>query len=256
MKIYSIFLNTASEKSIFVQIFDIIRSLPERHVVYGSISTVLCIAGVWIYSQCSKNLKSVIIQTIGWLVIINEIFFQFSLLFYSKWNFENSLPLEMCYISALLIPVFYNNQNFRPLKSWFFFAGFGGSFFAFLNTNLSEMDMVYMSIHYFFAHGLVIFIMLTIVVDGFSPTWKDYIQTIIHTSILVIVISTFNYFTESNYMFTRDKPPGTTFAELMPDWPYYFIIMLIIGLIFYTLLILSFFTYKTLINRSNRSKGL
>ena len=113
-----------------------------------------------------------------------------------------------------------------------------------------------MSIHYFFAHGLVIFIMLTIVVDGFSPTWKDYIQTIIHTSILVIVISTFNFFTGSNYMFTRDKPPGTTFAELMPDWPYYFIIMLIIGLIFYTLLILSFFTYKIFINRSNRSKEL
>jgi len=39
-------------------------------------------------------------------------------------------------------------------------------------------------------------------------------------------------------MFTRAKPPGTTFAELMPGWPYYFLMMLLIGLMFYTILML------------------
>ena len=226
------------KQNLFFQIIDIIKSLPERHVVYGSISTLLCIAGVWIYSHCLKKIKLLIIQTVGWLVIVNEIFFQFSLLFYDLWNFQNSLPLEMCYITALLIPIFSYYPNIRSLKSWFFFAGFGGSFFAFLNTNLSEMDMVYMSVHYFFAHGLVIFIMLILVVDGFRPKWSDYLKTIIHTSGLVCVIFIINYFLGSNYMFTMKKPPGTTFAELMPEWPYYFLIMLCIGLVCYTLMML------------------
>jgi len=240
MNNYLLVEHTLSNKNLFFEIIDIIRSLPERHVVYGLVSTLLCISGVWIYSHCSQKIKLIIIQTISWLVIINEFFFQFSLIFYDMWNLKNSMPLEMCYISALLIPVFNYRPNIRSLKSWFFFAGFGGSFFAFLNTNLSEMDMVYMSIHYFFAHGLVIFVMLIIVVDGFRPTWKDYFKTILYTSFLVIMISTINYLLDSNYMFTRSKPPGTTFAELMPGWPYYFVIMLLIGLVFYTFLMIVF----------------
>ena len=231
----------STEKKLLFQVLDVLKALPERHVVYGTISTLLCIAGVWIYTHCSSRLKSVIIQTVSWLVIINEFFFQISLIYYDIWTTKNSLPLEMCYISALLIPVFSYQRELRPLKSWFFFAGFGGSFFAFLNTNLSEIDMVYMSIHYFFAHGLVIFIMLIIVVDGFRPTWFDYFKTVIHTTLLVCVILSINYFLDSNYMFTRAKPPGTTFAELMPGWPYYFLMMLLIGLIFYTTLMLVSF---------------
>ena len=67
---------SATEKDLLFQILDIVRALPERHVIYGTISTLLCIAGVWIYSHCSMRLKSVIIQTVSWLVIVNEIFFQ------------------------------------------------------------------------------------------------------------------------------------------------------------------------------------
>ena len=93
---------------------------------------------------------------------------------------------------------------------------------------------------------MVIFIMFIIVIDGFRPTWNDYFKTILHTTLLVIFISTINYLLDSNYMFTRSKPPGTTFAELMPGWPYYFIIMLLIGLAFYTfLMIVSFITGTT-----------
>ena len=238
MNSYLLIDHTLSNKNLFFQIIDIIRSLPERHVVYGLVSTSLCVSGLWIYSHCSQKIKLIIIQAVSWLVIVNEIFFQLSLIFYNMWNLKNSLPLEMCYISALLIPVFNYFPNIRLLKSWFYFAGFGGSFFAFLNTNLSEMDMVYMSIHYFFAHGLVIFIMFIIVIDGYRPTWNDYFKTIFHTTLLVCFISTINYLLDSNYMFTRSKPPGTTFAELMPGWPYYFIIMLLIGLVFYTFLMI------------------
>jgi len=154
----------------------------------------------------------------------------------------------------LLIPVYSYQRELRSLKSWLFFAGFGGSFFAFLNTNLSELDMVYMSIHYFFAHGLVIFVMLIIVIDGFRPTWFDYFKTVMHTTLLVCVISSINYFLDSNYMFTRAKPPGTTFAELMPGWPYYFLMMLLIGLMFYTILMLVNLIPVNLNNAQNAQK--
>ena len=219
-------------------ILNIIASLPSQHVIFGIISTVLCIAVTWVYSKSSKNIKIIILETIGYLVIINEIGFQINMIYYGTWSLSTSLPLEMCYITALLIPVYNRYSNLRQLKNWFFFAGFGGSLFAFINTNLSEMEHIYISIHYFFAHGLVIFLMLSIVVDGYRPRWKDYFNAIQWTTILVVTIIMINLFLGSNYMFTFEKPNGVNFTLLMPEWPYYFIIMLMIGLIFYTIMML------------------
>jgi hypothetical integral membrane protein (TIGR02206 family) len=219
-------------------IINIIISLPSQHVIYGMISTVLCVAVAWVYGNCSKKLRLIILQTIGYLVVFNEIVFQVYMIYYGIWSSSTSLPLEMCYISALLIPVYANNQNSRTLKNWFYFAGFSGSLFAFINTNLSEMKHIYVSIHYFFAHGLVIFVMFSIVLDGYRPKWKDYFNAIAWTTVLVASIILINLLLGSNYMFTFEKPDGVNFTLLMPDWPYYFLIMLLIGLGAYTVMML------------------
>ena len=112
--------------------------------------------------------------------------------------------------------------------------------FAFINTNLSQMDQIYISIHYFFAHGLVIFVMLSIVIDGYRPSWYDYLDAIKWTTFLVLIILSINYIIGSNYMFTFEKPEGVNFTLLMPGWPYYFFIMLFIRLCFYTLMMIVF----------------
>ena len=221
-------------------VLNILASLPSQHVIFGVVSTVLCIAVAWVYSNSSYKAKIIITETIGYLVVFNEFAFQISMIYYDTWSYTTSLPLEMCYISALLIPIYNKYHHSRILKTWFFFAGFGGSLFAFINTNLSEMDQVYISIHYFFAHGLVIFIMLSIVIDGYRPLWSDYFDAIKWTSLLVIFIFLVNYLIDSNYMFTFKKPEGVNFTLLMPGWPYYFLIMLSIGLVFYTLMMLIF----------------
>jgi len=56
------------------------------------------------------------------------------------------------------------------------------------------------------------------------------------TSYIIISISIFNILAGSNYMFTRAKPDGVNFSILMPEWPGYFIIILALGLIFYSIL--------------------
>ena len=228
-----------------VKILEIIKALPSQHLIYGVISTVLCIAVAWVYSKSSEKLKRIIIQAVSYLVIFNEVAFQINMVFYGIWSIETSLPLEMCYVSALLIPFYSMNNKSRALKNWFFFAGFCGSLFAFINTNLSEFEQIYISIHYFFAHGLVIFIALSIIADGYRPAWKDYFDVIKWTTVLVLIIIIINILLGSNYMFTFEKPEGINFTLLMPGWPFYFLIMLLVGLTSYTVMMgLMFFPNK------------
>ena len=104
-------------------ILNIIASLPSQHVIFGIISTVLCVAVAWVYSNSSYKIKKVILDTIGYLVIFNELAFQISMLYYGTWSYSTSLPLEMCYISALLIPIYNKYQDSRVLQNWFFFCG-------------------------------------------------------------------------------------------------------------------------------------
>jgi len=46
-------------------------------------------------------------------------------------------------------------------------------------------------------------------------------------------------------MFTFEKPEGINFTLLMPEWPYYFLIMLLVGLTSYTVMMLFMFLPKT-----------
>ena len=219
-------------------VINVVLDLPSQHQLFGIISTALCIVAAWVYSHGSNKLKIIILKTISWLAVFNEIVFQLNMVYYGIWSYRTSMPLEMCYLSALLVPVYTRFHNYRSLQNWFFFPGFGGSFFALINTNLSEMAQIYIFIHYFFAHGLVIFIMLTLMIDGYRPRWVDYFNAIQWTTFLVVSIVIINLILGSNYMFTFEKPPGVNFTLLMPEWPYYFMIMLFIGIMFYTLLML------------------
>ncbi len=74
--------------------------------------------------------------------------------------------------------------------------------------------------------------------DGYRPKWKDYFNAIAWTTVLVASIILINLLLGSNYMFTFEKPDGVNFTLLMPDWPYYFLIMLLIGLGAYTVMML------------------
>ena len=58
-----------------------------------------------------------------------------------------------------------------------------------------------MSLSTTFAHGLVIFVMFSIVLDGYRPKWKDY-NAIIWTTVLVLSIIIINLLLGGNYMFT------------------------------------------------------
>jgi hypothetical integral membrane protein (TIGR02206 family) len=98
--------------------------------------------------------------------------------------------------------------------------------------------MVYTFIHYFIAHGLIVIVVAALIIDGYRPSWKDYLNTVKWTTVLVVLMILINNLLGSNYMFTQNKPPGVTFTKLMPEWPYYFLIMLLIGLISYTLMML------------------
>ena len=96
------------------EVFDIVRNLPYQHLVFTFFSVIIGIVLIYIYTY-TKN-KSRVLNSISLIVILNEIIFQFLLIYFNSWSLTESLPLEMCYISALIVPIYNQSKNNRSLQ--------------------------------------------------------------------------------------------------------------------------------------------
>ena len=63
-------------------IIHVVLALPSQHQIFGIFSTVFCIAAAWVYSHGSNKLKTIILKTISWLSVFNEIVFQLNMIYY------------------------------------------------------------------------------------------------------------------------------------------------------------------------------
>ena len=63
-----------------------------------------------------------------------------------------------------------------------------------------------------------------LVATGNRPTWRLYRFTVIVTALWAGIVMTFNAFTGTNYGYLNRKPPGTSALDLLPAWPSYVVI--------------------------------
>ena len=94
-----------TDDEMITDVINVVLALPSQHLIFGIISTVLCIAAAWVYSHAAKKMKTIILESISWLVVFNEIIFQLNMIYYGIWSYRTSMTLEMCYLSALIVPV-------------------------------------------------------------------------------------------------------------------------------------------------------
>ena len=72
------------------EVFDIVRNLPYQHLVFTFFSVIIGIVLIYIYTY-TKN-KSRVLNSISLIVILNEIIFQFLLIYFNSWSLTESLP--------------------------------------------------------------------------------------------------------------------------------------------------------------------
>ena len=226
-----------NKMSLFSSILDVLKDLPVNHIIY-TVSAVFIILLLLIYAEL--NNKSELNKIDKFLAIFPLIFeanFQIISLWNHQWYITKSLPLEFSYITSLSI-CFYTINHYNKLDTWIFFSGLWCVTAAFLNTILTGYETWHISLRYYSHHALLLYFGIRCLRRGYRPTYIDYLSAIRNTGLIIIAISTVNYLLGSNYMFTKYRPEGANFSRLMPDWPFYFLLIISIGLFFYTVLYL------------------
>lgn len=163
--------------------------------------------------------------------------------FKGNWVLESSLPLQLCSLSALLsgFIFFYRSQIlFECLLYW----GLAGAIHSILTPEMSLGDDNYLIFEYYAAHaGIILSALFLAIIHGEKPRKHSWLKVFGITQIVIIIIGTINYALDSNYMYLCKKPAVDN-PFVIGDWPFYVIVLEIVGLAHFFLVYQGFRLFK------------
>ena len=219
------------------EIINVFSSFPSKHLNHTIITLGIIALLLIIRHRVHKYNFHLLDLFLGFLPMLIEIIFQIQSIYYREWTIIKTLPLEISYLTSFAIPFFLYKPS-RKLQSWIFYIGIWSAAAAFLNTIMMGEEPWHMLLRYYGHHGVLLYFGISIYISGYRPSLKDYYNTAKIMLLIIFIIGLINKIIGSNYMFTRFKPAGMNLTLLMPDWPYYFIIIVSIGLVLCYLLYL------------------
>jgi len=141
-----------------------------------------------------------------------------------------SVPLHICSFGVMFSVIVLLTDNKRVFDYLFYFGILGGLLALFIPNSLGY---TYYNMRYY--HFILLHMSITIVPIYYYKAYhyRLKLKSVYRTILLVLCLSPLvafvNYKFDKNYMFIGEKP--VIIAHLLPDWPYYIIVFLIIAFI-------------------------
>ena len=130
-------------------------------------------------------------------------------------DWQKLLPLHICAMNMILIPIAIFSENLLIREYVFAFSIIGGIFGVLLPSGVSGSYPIihYQTIQTFMYHLLLIFIPIAqIAIDDFMPDIKNIYKVHILFIVLAILVGIFDYTFDENYMFIK-YPPDVELAK-------------------------------------------
>ena len=187
--------------------------------------------------NASDQNRSIFRWTLALVLWANEITWHVWKIIHSAWTIQTMLPLQICSLMVWITGVMLVTRSYS-IYEFAYFLGIGGGLQALATPDLG----IYGFPHFryfqtFLSHGLIITapIYMT-VVEGFNPTWKSMLGSVVWMNAYMLVIYFVNIAISSNYLMVNAKPDVPSLLDLLPAWPWYIPYMEAIGLLTFVLL--------------------
>ncbi len=141
------------------------------------------------------------------------------------------IPLHMCNFLPFVLVWVYLKKDRTTWATIFFWVILGVSqanFTPSVQYSLFHYDAIrYWMVHLF----LVLAALYPAIQWGWELKLRDVGRSVVALNAVALVIAGLNIMLDSNYLYVMDKPPGTTFFSILPEWPIYLIILEVIFLV-------------------------
>jgi hypothetical integral membrane protein (TIGR02206 family) len=178
------------------------------------------------YSNKNFNLsqKNNAVHVYACLISLTVIIFHIYRVLYDSYNFRTDLPLYLCSLMAVIVPVF---TYFR--KYWMFeilvFWIIGGTLQGVITPDIAVGFPSFDYFRYWVVHlGLLSVIFYFVFVFGFKPKLKSVFKSFLALQVYVILMIVLNFLLDANYFYLNEKPKSASLLDYFGEWPYYILV--------------------------------
>ena len=149
----------------------------------------------------------------------------------SDFTLGTSLPLQYCDLTWMVAVVALWTRSWWAVALTFYW-GLTLTVQAIVTPSLGQEFPDPRFFMYWGMHFLSVWAAGWLAASGSGPTWRGYRLAVVVTAVWAGVVMVFNEATGTNYGYLNRKPPGASLLDLMPDWPFYVLIeiVLVIGI--------------------------
>ncbi len=145
----------------------------------------------------------------------------------SDFGLGTSLPLQYCDLAWAIAA--YALWTLRPWAvALTFFWGLTLTTQGILTPSLGEQLPDPRYFMFWGMHLLTVWAAAYLVATGNRITWRQYRFAVVVTAAWAAVVMTFNALADTNYGYLNAKPPGTSALDLLPAWPTYVVVEIVL----------------------------
>jgi hypothetical integral membrane protein (TIGR02206 family) len=151
-----------------------------------------------------------------------------------NYNVTTDLPLYLCSLIAILIPIFTYYRAYWMFEILVFWI-IAGTTQGIVTPDIAEGFPSFDYFRYWMVHlGLLIVIFYYISVFKLKPKFKSVFKSFFALQLYIILMMGINYYLKANYFYLNEKPKSATLLDFFGEWPIYIIVVqLIIIPVFY-----------------------
>ena len=160
-----------------------------------------------------------------------------------NYNIKTDLPLYLCSLLALLIPIFTYYRKYWMYEILLFWI-IAGTLQGVITPDISEGFPAFDYIRYWVVHvGLLLVIFYATFVLGMRPTFKSVFKSILALQLYVLLMVVVNGFLDANYFYLNSKPKSASILDYFGKWPYYILVTQLILIPYFLIIYLPFYFF-------------
>ncbi|WP_299115233.1 TIGR02206 family membrane protein [uncultured Winogradskyella sp.] len=162
-------------------------------------------------------------------------------MFFDNYNFKIDLPLYLCSLLALIIPVFTYYRKYWMFEILIFWI-IGGTLQGVITPDIIIGFPSFDYFRYWIVHlGLLSVIFYFIFVFEMRPKLRSVFKSFIALQVYIALMMVLNYVLDANYFYLNEKPKSASLLDYFGEWPYYILAGQLIIIPLFMLIYLPFY---------------
>ena len=166
------------------------------------------------------------------------------------YNIQTDLPLYLCSLLGLLIPIYTYFRTYWMFEILVFWI-IAGTLQGVLTPDIAEGFPSLDYFRYWMVHlGLLGIIFYEIFIFKLKPKFKSVFISFGALQVYVILMMGINYILDANYFYLNEKPKSASLLDHFGDWPFYLVVAQLIVLPLFLVIYLPFYLSEKRVNVS------